>query len=223
MTTLIDVGLVRALFRAEMRALGGDLTDDVTDGWRLYARGVLPPQADVAPKDFVKPGIALRCTDGEVEVRPYVHRVVCRNGAVIAHSGAGRRVDLRATGDTERQLQEVREAIHAAAEPGAFRDFVASMRSARGVRPDLPLIVMSAMRRADLDESTLLDFMERYRRGGALDLFAIGNAMTSLGRDTTDPERRWRREAFGAAIFARVLPPLTFTGARAPVPHETMA
>jgi hypothetical protein len=223
MTTLIDVGLVRALFSAEIRALGGDVSDEVSDGWRLYARGVLPPQTDVAPKDFVKPGIALRYTDDEVEVRPYVHRVICRNGAIIAHSGAGRCVDLPATGDPERKLHEVREAIHAAAQPRAFRDFVATMRSARGVRPDLPLIVMSAMRRADLDEASLLDFMERYRRGGALDLFSIGNAMTSLARDTTDPERRWRRETLGAAIFARVLPPLTFAGARAPVPHETMA
>lgn len=221
MTNLLEVELVRALFRAEIHGLGGDVPDEVSDGRRLFARAVLPEQADVASRDLVKPGVALRYSEDEVEVRPYVFRVVCRNGAIVAHSGAGQRVYLPASGDPDRKLRDVREAIHAAAGADAFTGFVASMRSARDLHPDLPLIVMSAMRRAELDEATLLDFMERYRREGTFDLFALGNAMTSLARDTTDPARRWRREALGAAIFARVLPPLEFAGARAPVPHES--
>ena len=128
------------LFREEIHALGGRVSDQVSDGRRLFARSLLPDSTDVVAGDRVKPGVALRSTEEEIEVRPYVFRTICRNGAIVAHSGRGCRIP--AWGDA---TEEVRQAIRDAAAPAAFEEFVGTMRASRG-RPvqDLALALLSA-------------------------------------------------------------------------------
>jgi hypothetical protein len=204
MTDVVNAGSVRELFREEIASLGGVVSDEVTDGKRLFARAILRGEALVAPGDGVNAGVALRYGAEAVEVRPYVFRQVCRNGAIHAQSARGREIDLRGA---EAPGPEIREAIRAAASPEAFAELSGAMRASR-TRPfdfDFLLVLVGS---TGQNPRFLLDFAERMAREGAQTMFAAGNAVTSLARDTTDPELRWRREVMGAAVFARLKAPV---------------
>ncbi|MDH3590372.1 MAG: hypothetical protein OER88_00725 [Planctomycetota bacterium] len=198
---------MEGLFAEEVTTLGGRVTDTVTHGRRLYARGILPRGADVAVDDRVEPGVALRYTGDEIEVRPWVLREVCRNGAVLAFSGVGCKMQHIVPGQVQERLPEVREAIRASASRETFADFVGSMRGARHEIPDFESLVMSLQLFRHFGAEALLDLMERFQAGGIRNVFAFANAITAVARDTEDPELRWRRESIGAAVFARLPKP----------------
>jgi hypothetical protein len=204
MPDVIEVGSILELFREEVADLDGVVLDEVDDGSAAYARALFPTEAEVVPGDAVRAGVAMRCIDDEVEVRPYVQRRVCRNGAVISHSTLGRVVELHDAFDVKTALLEVRHAIRGAAAYDAFAEFVDAMRTSRTLEPDLALLLMSFRRSGGIDEPSLLILMRRFRDNGS-SAYALGNAMTSLARDTIDPELRWRREAIGADVFVRCL------------------
>jgi hypothetical protein len=192
------------LFREEVDELEGRVSDAFNDGQRLFARSILPGATRVSGDDIVEPGVALRYMDDTVEVRPYVYRVVCRNGAIVAFSGHGRSIHF-ATPD--QNTDAIRHAIQAAAAPETFHEFVAAMRDSRRHRLDPAPLVIALRRRAGFDDAAVLDVLERFRKDGGFTLFAMANAVTELARDTRDPVKRWHRETAGAEIFARILRP----------------
>jgi hypothetical protein len=210
--------MVLDLFRQEVDELGGQVSDAFNDGLRLFARSTLPAEARVSPDDAVKAGVALRWMDKTIEVRPYVYRIICRNGAVLAHSDQGRSIPFASTED---EMEPIREAIHAAAAPETFHEFVRAMRESKRQPLDPELLLLALMRhRAATDESVVLDILERFRKEGAFDLFSMANAVTSLARDTREPVRRWDLESAGAAVFARILRPAPTSGSHANQPHR---
>ncbi|MHC4341434.1 MAG: DUF932 domain-containing protein [Planctomycetota bacterium] len=202
---MVPTDTVLELFREVVEELDGRVSDAFNDGQRLFARSILPAAMRVSGDDVVEPGVALRYMNDTVEVRPYVHRVVCRNGAILAFSGHGRSIHF-ATPDQDRDA--IRQAIHAAAAPETFHEFVVTMRESRRHRPDPALFLIAFRRRAGFDDAAMLDVLERFRKDGGFTLFAMANAVTALARDTRDPVKRWDREAAGAEIFARVLRPV---------------
>jgi hypothetical protein len=208
MTDVMSAGSVRDLFREEIASLGGKISDEVTDGNRLFARAILLGEAFVAPGDGVNAGVALRYRAEEVEIRPYVFRRVCRNGAIHAQSARGREIDLRGAGDPGALEVEIRHAIRAAASPEAFAEFSGAMRSSRARPFEFDFLLALVGHAAGRDPRFLLDFVERMSQERAQTMFAAGNALTSLARDTADPELRWRREVAGAAVFARLKAPV---------------
>jgi len=190
------------LFQEEVHSLEGRVSDALNDGQRLFARAVLPADARVSGNDVVHSGVALRYMNGVLDVRPYVYRVVCRNGAIAAFSGQGRSIDLPTPDyDTE----AIRQAIHAAAAPETFAEFVNAMRQARSERPDPAIFLLALGRHGRFSPPVLLDILARYRSEGEPTLYALANAVTSLARDTRDPVERWDREVVGADIFARIV------------------
>ena len=136
MTNVITVDSVLSLFQEEVADLGGRVTDKACDERRLFVRAVLPEEAEVVSGDTVKAGVALRCANLEIEIRPYVFRKVCRNGAIVAHSTMGRQIDVSLVADPASTLLEVRQAVRAAAAREAFDEFVHAMRESRGQAPD---------------------------------------------------------------------------------------
>lgn len=212
--------MVLDLFRREIDELRGQVSDVLNDGLRLFARSILPAAERVAGDDTVQPGVALRWVDNTIEVRPYVYRVVCRNGAVLAFADRGRSIPFFSTED---ELKPVREAIHAAAAPETFHEFVRAMRESKGRQPDFEFLFLTLMRhRAAQDQATVLDILERFRNDGGADVFALANAVTSLARDTPDPVRRWNLEAAGAEVFARVLRPAPTRSSHADLPRAEL-
>lgn len=209
---MVSTDALLELFQEAIDELGGRVSDALNDGRRLFARSVLPTEERISGDDVVKPGVALRCTDDAAEVRPYVYRVICRNGAILAFSGHGRSVPVASP---LHEADAVRQAIHAAAAPETFHGFVQAMRESRRHRPDPELLMVAFGRRGGFDQGVVLDVLERFRKEGDLSLYAMANAVTSLARDTRDPVQRWDREVLGAKIFARILLPAPARGFQA--------
>lgn len=208
---------IQTLFAEEVQAAGGTVTEAFDDGLRLFARSVLPRVTDVRPGDRVQGGVALRSAQGEVWVHPYVFRQVCRNGAIVAHAVQTRHLadlDSLPAGEAD---EAVREAVRACCVEEAFTTAAGEMRSAAGAEIDLVLNLLPFLSRlaGPGREDILGDVLERFFRDGDRSRFGLMNAVTSLARDTRDPELRWRLEEFGGGVPVLRAPALPSGGAAA--------
>src|SRR5262245_53097954 len=77
---------IRDIFTTEVQKRQGQVTDTFLHRGRLFMRSLLPYVADVRPKDSMQGGLALRATEDELWLHPYLFRQVCRNGAIMAQA-----------------------------------------------------------------------------------------------------------------------------------------
>jgi hypothetical protein len=195
---------IHTLFAEEVLAAGGTVTDGFDDGERLFARSVLPAVAEVRPGDRVQGGAALRAAGGEVWVHPYVFRQVCRNGAIVAHAIETRHLADLGSLTADECDEAVREAVRACCAPEAFAAAAGEMRAAVGADIDVALTMMPVLARLSgrHGQRLLREVLERLFRDGDRSRFGLMNAVTSLARDTSDPDLRWRLEEFGGGVPA---------------------
>ncbi len=196
------------LFAAEIGSHSGRITDTFDDGLRLFVRSVVPQFADVRPNDRVQGGVALKATLHEICVYPYVLREVCSNGAVMAHSLQSVRLD-RSHEETEEALSSsICEAIAACSQKKVFARSVSEIRSS--VHDDinfaLTMLPMISRMSGRLSGEMTRMILERFFDEEKPSRFTLMNAVTSVARDTRDPEARWRLEELGGGIAAGLLP-----------------
>jgi len=196
------------IFMEEITARSGVVKDAFQDATRLFARSVLPGVEEVRPGDRLQGGVALRVTESDIWLHPYVFRQVCRNGAIMAHSLRTRHLtelDGRDPWDAEAAL---REAIQDCCEAEAFNESVREFRSATEVQADLALNLLSLLSRSGLQNTSGLlgQIMDQFFRESDQTRFSLTNAITAVARDTRDPEVRWRLEELGGAIAAGIKP-----------------
>jgi hypothetical protein len=200
-------------FEHEVRDLGGTLRDVYAEGDLLYARAVLGDARDLRPDDRIHGGVAVRTHDTEVLVHPYTYRVVCTNGAVAAFATGSRvieRVELSApTAVTDRVLADLVEAVRACATSPALDLTVRAMRSAAERDADLLLQLMPVLPHMPpgVRASVMRTIVGRFEAEGDRSVLGLVNAVTSVARDTADPEIRWRLEELGGAMLARLPQP----------------
>jgi hypothetical protein len=208
-------------FENEVRDLGGTLRDVYAEGDVLYARAVLADAIDLRPGDRIHGGVAVRTHDTEVLVHPYSYRVVCTNGAIAAFASGSRvieRVELAApTAVINAVLGELRAAVRACGTSPALETTARTMRSAAEREADLLLQLMPVLPHMPpgVRANVLRTIVRRFQTERDLSIFGLANAVTSVARDTEDPEIRWRLEEAGGGILAS-LPRLTTPSARAP-------
>src|SRR6266852_1393915 len=82
----LTTGQIKAVFKEEISAAGGTISDTFDDDTRLFARSILPHVREVRNNDQVQGGVALRATEEKIWVHPYLFRQVCRNGAIMAQA-----------------------------------------------------------------------------------------------------------------------------------------
>jgi hypothetical protein len=194
---------VAEIFGEEIERAGGRVRDPFDDGERYVARGVLPGVRDVRPGDGIQGGVAVMMAAGEVRVHPYTFRQVCTNGAILAHAVQTRRVVVPEwPAEVEVARWEVREAVRACASPEAFAAGAGEMRGALEREADLALgLIPFLARLSPAQRDGLLPLiLGRYGEEGGGTQFALMNAVTSVARDTADPELRWRLEEFGGGV-----------------------
>jgi hypothetical protein len=202
-------------FTQEITEAGGQVLDAYDDGDRLFLRSILPATYSVRPKDGFHGGVALRTTDHEVLVHPYVFRQVCRNGSIIAQALQTRRVDrARANPFAEPEeaarevLAEVSAAVQECCAEEIFTDFTDKLRTACELQADLALQLAPHL--AGLPKQVvahlLADIEKRFGKEGDRSLYGLANAVTAAARDTRDPEMRWRLEELGGGIPALIEP-----------------
>jgi hypothetical protein len=195
-------------FEHEVRELGGTVRDVYAEGDLLFARAILPDEMDVRPGDRVHGGVAVRTHDTEILVHPYTYRVVCTNGAISASSSGSRvvqRVELAApTAVIDGVLYDLRDAIHASGNPPALQHTVSAMRSAADREADMLFQLMTALPHMPpgVRASVVRTIVRRFEAEGDRSTLGLVNAVTSVARDTTDPELRWRLEEVGGGMLA---------------------
>jgi hypothetical protein len=201
----LPTGVIREAFAEEITAMGGTVAETFDDGERLFARSVLTRAREVLPKDRVRDGVALRATGQDVWIHPYVFREICSNGAIIAHALQTSRIEGVDSLAPDRAASAIREAVRACCAEESFASVAEGMRLASDVQVDLVLTLMPLLSRLsgrDDADRMFRDIMVRFINDGDSSRFGLMNAVTSLARDTTDPETRWRLEEFGGAILA---------------------
>ena len=201
---------ILAAFELEVRELGGTVPDVFAEGDLLYARAVLPAAAEARPGDRVHGGVAVRTHDTEILVHPYTYRVVCTNGAIAAYTTGSRiveRLEVAAPSIAiDGVLEELRAAIRAAAAPAALEATVSAMRSAARRDADVvaQLIALLPHMPPGMRSSIARTIVRRFEAERDSSVFGLVNAVTSVARDTTDPEARWRLEELGGGMLARL-------------------
>jgi hypothetical protein len=193
---------MKTLFAEEIAAAGGTVSDTFDDGTRLFVRSVLPRVREVRTADNVQGGVALRASATEVWVHPYVFRLVCRNGAIMAHAIQTRHVEAGDFATPEEAAGAVRAAVRDCCTEEAFTTAAEEMRSASTTPVDMALNLLPFLSRLPSSDRTqvLRSVMERFFQEADRSKFALMNAVTSVARDTRDPELRWRLEELGGAI-----------------------
>jgi hypothetical protein len=214
---------ILVVFTDEVTRLGGKICDVFDDGDRLFLRATLPETRDVLPGDSVQKGIAVRTFDEMLLVHPFVFRKVCSNGAIWAHSTDSfqvERADFAASHErVEAAMDRFRDALAACDGGDSFQQAVGDMRVAANVPGDvdklLNVMPMLAIGRGLVPRELVARFIERHVRDRDPSLFGLMNAVTSVARDTRDPEMRWRLEELGGGVPALVRPVPMPSGAAA--------
>ena len=201
-------------FTDEIAMAGGTVSDVLVDGQRLIARAVLPASAEVRVGDRVSAGVAIRAMSNEIVAHPYTLRQVCTNGAIAVdalESQHFERIHAETTWslnyEASTMLTKVRDAVRACASPKAFATSVSDMQLA--ARSDAQIAIQLLLQSKYFADdaasvASYMDIVDRYRAGDDRSAFGVMNAVTSLARDTRDPEARWSLEQLGGSVPALV-------------------
>lgn len=193
---------IYSLFSREIELLGGIVRDAYDDGSRLFLRSVLPEMRQVRRSDHMQGGVALRMDAQQICVHPYLFRLICKNGAIMAHALQTRHVDCLGILSSEQVETRLADAIRACASEDAFETTLQEVRSAQERRADLALNMMPLLARmpAAHAHDLLANILKNYFHEGDTSRFGLMNAVTAVARETTDPEMRWRLEEYGGGI-----------------------
>jgi hypothetical protein len=199
---------VLAVFSEEIAARRGSITDTFHDGRRLFTRSILPHVEEVRPGDRVRGGVALKATAQEIWLYPYLFRLVCRNGAIIAETLEARSLGDLPDQEADTTLQSIREGIEACCAPQVFMGTMGKMRTACEAEADLALALLPLLSGHSVWASAevVSQIMDRFFREGDQSQFGLANAVTSVARDTQDPELRWNLEEFGGGVAMGTIP-----------------
>jgi hypothetical protein len=193
---------IKKVFKSEVEALGGKVTEDSSDGNTLYIRSVLPRTYSVFPGDNLKEGAALKGTSTSIEIHPYLFRMVCSNGHIQTKEIAFEAVDARGFETSKELLLELRHAIRSCCSADVFAAAVEKMRSMSlvPVRHSLGTLLELAMSRLGVTRSMIDEITNRFARSPGRSLYGLANAVTSVARDTDDPEARWELEKYAGEL-----------------------
>jgi hypothetical protein len=220
---------IMELFEEEVSAAGGVVSNSFDDGTRLFVRSIFPQTREVQPSDKVQGGVALRAGATEIWVHPYVFRQVCTNGAIMAQAIQSRHIECPEFATEYEVADAVRLAIRECSAEKVFELSTEQIRSARDIEADLALNMLSmfSTMRPSVATHVLLtnalrSIMERFFGDADRSRFGLMNAITSVARDSQDPEMRWRLEELGGGIPVSRAPksPTKDTAARRHSPAE---
>jgi hypothetical protein len=204
-------------FLEEVSDAGGVGSDTFDDGQWLFCRSILPWVADVRPHDEMKGGVALRAVECEIAVHPYLFRTVCENGAILAHAIETRRVENSDFRLREEVTEELREAVRTCCAEEAFTDAAQQvwLTVHRDVDRALALLPFLSRLPSQAGAEILRQIVARFSEDRERSQFALANAVTSVARDTRDPELRWRLEEFGGGLLSGRTPSPSFDPSQA--------
>jgi hypothetical protein len=192
------------IFTQEIADAGGSVSDKFEDEASVFARAVLPHSIEVAAGDELHGGVAIRATDADVFVHPYVFRLVCSNGAIMARAIESLHILREESFLADDVETSLRCAIQTCCRPDAFANATNQMRSAKHSEADMAINLGAffSTHRQAIPADTLAIIFRRFERARDRSAYGMMNAVTSVARDVTDPELKWRLESLGGSIPA---------------------
>ena len=203
MCNMLTTSTILEIFTESIHELAGQVHDSFDDGSRLFVRSLLPNVQPAQQNDMMQAGVALKATESEICVYPYLFREVCSNGAITAQAIESLVVDRSSQMTHFGIEQEIRSAIQACAAPEVFNDNMDSVR--RTVDSDVDLAISLIGLMDHLPANIWEQIYQRFESNEPTQ-FSLMNAVTSVARDTDDPEFKWRLEELGGGIGAQLLP-----------------
>ena len=184
--------------------LSGSVTDTFNDGSRLFVRSLLPFDEEVRPGDRMQGGLALRATESVICLHPYLFREVCRNGAIMAHAIESWEVEYSEYASEHDVIQSLEEAILACSDRSVFTSNIGRIKTSTHSSVDMAITMLPML--SDLPHAFLGEILDDWFADAEPTRFSLMNAITSVARETRDPEQRWRLEELGGGIGASILP-----------------
>ena len=216
MTTRPTVAQILEVFAQEIGRAGGKVSDRVQEEEEVFARGVLAEAIEIAPGDRSRGGVALRATESDIFVHPYVFRMVCSNGAIMAQATQTRQISREQWGPAgaEVVLENLREGIRVCCQEDAFVTAANQMRSARERVADIALAFSGFMstHRGTMRPEVFAQILRMYDRAGDSSAYGLMNAVTAVARQRRDAKTKWRLEELGGAIATLSGRPKTMPG-----------
>ena len=103
--------------------------------------------------------------------------------------------------EAEEVIHSLRHAIEVSMDEQLLTDAVGRMQSAIDMRPDTIISMLSHF--DDLPEQLMRLVLREFDREER-SAYGVFNAMTSVARETRDPERKWRLEDTAGGVLARL-------------------
>jgi hypothetical protein len=204
---------IKDLFSEGIAEAGGVVSDVYDDGSLLFARSILPKTREVAAGDKLQGGVALRANALELSVHPYVFRQVCTNGAIMAETIQSRHMKFADYPVEYEFADTLRYAVRECSAEEAFAKAAGQIKSAGDFQVDIALTFLPMMSRyqsnplmAQAMAGAFRPILERFLGEADRSGFGLMNAITSVARDTQDPELRWNLEELGGGIPLSVVP-----------------
>jgi hypothetical protein len=208
MSLALTTAEITTIFTQGVQRRAGRVTEVFDDGRRLFMRSLLPYQGEVQSNDRMKGGLAISANDEEICLHPYLYRQVCRNGAILAQSIASCHIELTEFSTADDVTCSLEKAIDLCSDEEVFAKNLGMVRNAVHARVEhaLNIAPMLAQAGSTISPREKLEIMDRFLRDQQQTQFSLMNAVTSLARDTRDPERKWRLEELGGYVGALLLP-----------------
>lgn len=194
---------------------------EVTEN-RLYIKATFPKvQREVKVGDIVEAGICVRNSEtgnGSTAVLPLVHRLICKNGAIMEDYGlrknhVGRKIDSledfsiyrgeTTAADDRAFIMKLQDSIAAAMNEARFDRMVQTMTEAANstqIKEPAPAVEMlsKTLRLTDGEQSSVL---ERLINWNDFTKWGLANAVTNLANDVPNYERATELETAGFEII----------------------
>ena len=128
-------------------------------------------------------------------------RLVCKNGAIMAHATEGREIPNLDSVPAFEAVSLVGEAVESCCDRNAFATAAEQMRTAAQQPIDAILSMMPFLARASsLAPEFANQIFEQFFRENDRTRYGFMNAITAVARDTRDHVTRWRLEELGGQI-----------------------
>jgi hypothetical protein len=169
------------------------------------------------PQDEVQCGVALQATARGIWLYPYLFRLVCANGAIMAEGLESRSLsEVVHELEPDQAVNAIRQGIEACCAQEVFNDIMRKVRTSADVETDDTFVMLSYLEpEYGHDHFDLIaEVLDRFEGEADQSRYGFANAITSVARDTPDPDLRWDLEEFGGAIATGKHPRLPTVGER---------
>ncbi len=203
--TMIDTKTIRDLFTQEVVAHGGHVIQTSTNKQYLLIEATLTISDSLLKGDYVQGGVALYYSPELIAVHPYLFRLICESGLLIADTPE--ECIIWQQGDkalTEKKLtKHLNTAIKCCTKKDTFSQTIASLKTSLSKEVILLKEILSLPRFTE-DNSLLNELLRHAIIEDDDTAFGLINTITSTARDITFPQTCYQLQKLAGEIVKNI-------------------